>query len=254
MATQQLDLAKIKEIGRRTDASVNDIFLTLCGAALRRYLLDCDALPTRSLIAGVPVNLREEGQEGGNAVGYLWAVLDTELADPIERLEAVKKSMTAAKDHLRSMSPSVRSTFTMATMGSTIVTLLSGQGARLHPSMNVTISNVPGPKSRLYLNGAPMEAFYPISLAFQGLGLNITCISYDNRLNIGVVGAATVCRTYSTSPSTWPKPWTSSTLRRPRWPISRVERHFSRYGWACEHRAADRQVRADHARGRAARR
>jgi diacylglycerol O-acyltransferase len=188
VATQQLDLSRVKEIGRRSDASVNDIFLAVCGAALRRYLLDCDALPARSLIAGVPVNLREEGQEGGNAAGFLWATLGTDLSDPVERLEAVKKSMKAAKDHIRSMSGSVRSTFSMMTMGSTVVTLLSGQGARLRPSMNVTISNVPGPRSRLYLNGARLEAFYPVSLAFQGLGMNITCISYADRLNIGVVG------------------------------------------------------------------
>lgn len=86
------------------------------------------------------------------------------------------------------MPGSVRSTFSMVTIGPTIVTLLAGQGVRLHPSMNVTISNVPGPRSQLYLIGAPLEAFYPISLAFQGLGMNITCISYADRLNIGVVG------------------------------------------------------------------
>ena len=188
VATQQLDLPRVKDIGRRLDASVNDIFLAVCGAALRRYLLDCDALPTRSLIAGVPVNLREEGHQTSNAVGYVWAVLGTDLDDPIERLEAVKKSMMAAKDHLRGMSPAARSTFTMATMGSTIAALLSGHGDRLHPSMNVTISNVPGPSSRLYLNGAQMQAFYPISLAFQGLGMNITCFSYADQFNIGVIG------------------------------------------------------------------
>jgi diacylglycerol O-acyltransferase / wax synthase len=85
------------------------------------------------LIAGVPVNLREEGQEGGNAAGFLWALLGTDLTDPVERLEVVKKSMRAAKDHIRSMRGSVRSMFSMVTIGPTIVTLLAGQGARLHP-------------------------------------------------------------------------------------------------------------------------
>lgn len=54
--------------------------------------------------------------------------------------------------------------------------------------MNVTISNAPGPSSRLYLHGAQLEAFYPVSLAFRGPGTNITCISYAGQLNIGVVG------------------------------------------------------------------
>ena len=67
--------------------------------------------------------------------------------------------------------------------------LLSGQGARIkRPPMNVVLSNVPGPTEARYLAGARMDACYPVSLLFQGLGLNITCISYAGQLNIGVVG------------------------------------------------------------------
>ena len=188
VATQQLDLPRVKDIGRRLDASVNDIFLAVCGAALRRYLLDCDALPTRSLIAGVPVNLREEGHQTNNAVGYVWAAIGTDLDDPIERLEAVKKSMTAAKDHLRGMSPAARSTFTMATMGSTIAALLSGHGDRLHPSMNLTISNVPGPSSRLYLNGAHDAGLLPHLTRVPGPRHEHHLLSYADQFNIGAVG------------------------------------------------------------------
>ena len=56
------------------------------------------------------------------------------------------------------------------------------------PSMNVTISNVPGPSEVRYLAGAPMVACYPVSLLFQGLGLNMTCITYAGQFNVGVVG------------------------------------------------------------------
>lgn len=190
VATQQLDLSAIRDVAKREDASVNDIFLAVCGAALRRYLEDRDALPERPLIAGVPVNLREEGQEGGNAVGFLWSSLATDVADPIERLAAIRVSMGAAKDHLRSMPSAVRPTFTLLTMAPTVATVLSGQVTRLpRPPMNVTISNVPGPAETRYLDGARLEAFYPVSLPFQGLGLNITCVSYDGQLNIGVIGS-----------------------------------------------------------------
>jgi WS/DGAT/MGAT family acyltransferase len=190
VATQQLDMGRIREVAKCQDASVNDVFLAMCGAALRRYLSDRDALPERPLIAGVPVNLREEGQEGGNAVGFLWASLGTDVADPRERLEAIRRSMGAAKDHLRGIASPVRPAFTLLTMALPVTALISGQATHIpRPPMNVTISNVPGPAETRYLNGAGLEALYPVSLAFQGLGLNITCVSYDGRLNIGVIGS-----------------------------------------------------------------
>lgn len=189
VATQQLDLDRAKAVGKRSGVSVNDVFLAVCGDALRRYLIDHDGLPERSLVVGVPVSLREEGQEGGNAVGFVWSVLGSDIAGPVERLAAVHRSMKVAKDHLRTMAPSVRPAFTLMTMVLPVVVLLTGQGARIkRPSMNVTISNVPGPAETRYLADARMDACYPISLLFQGLGLNITCISYAGRLNVGVVG------------------------------------------------------------------
>ncbi|ETW26755.1 WS/DGAT/MGAT family O-acyltransferase [Mycobacterium gastri] len=190
VATQQLDMGRIREVAKRQQASVNDVFLAVCGAALRRYLIERDALPEQPLIAGVPVNLREEGQEGGNAVGFLWSSLGTDVADPRERLEAIRRSMGAAKEHLREIAGPVRPTFTLLTMALPLAALMSGQATRTpKPPMNVTISNVPGPAETLYLNGARLEALYPVSLAFQGLGLNVTCISYDGQLNIGVIGS-----------------------------------------------------------------
>ena len=112
------------------------------------------------------------------------------MSDEIERLAAIRVSMGAAKDHLRSMPSAVRPTFTLLTMAPTVATVLSGQVTRLpRPPMNVTISNVPGPAETRYLDGARLEAFYPVSLPFQGLGLNITCVSYDGQLNIGVIGS-----------------------------------------------------------------
>lgn len=189
VATQQFDMERLRAVGSRHGHSLNDVFLAVCGEALRRYLLDHDMLPNRSLVAGVPVSLREEGQEGGNAVGFVWAALGTDVTDPVERLETVHRSMTAAKDHLRAMAPSARPAFTLMTMALPTAVLLSGQASRLPlPSMNVTISNVPGPHEARYLGGARLDACYPMSLLFQGLGLNITCISYDGRLNVGVVG------------------------------------------------------------------
>ncbi len=190
VATQRLDLARVKAVAARTGASVNDVFLAICSSALRRHLADSGDLPDRSLIAGVPVSLRADvgDDESGNAVGFLWSVLGTELAQPLARLAAVRQSMQASKQHLQALPGAVRPLFTMMTLTPAIAVLLSGQGARLRPSMNVVISNVPGPAKPLYLGRARMEAIYPVSIPLQGLGLNITCLSYDGQFTVGFTG------------------------------------------------------------------
>lgn len=189
VATQQIELERVRRVAKRYDVSVNDVFLAVCSAALRRHLQASGELPEQSMIAGVPVSLRELGDESGNAVGFIWTSLATEVSDPRERLAAINASMDATKTHLRSLPAKLRPAFTMGTMTPAITVLMSGQGARLRPPMNVTISNVPGPEEQLYLGGAQLEALYPVSIAFQGQGLNITCISFAGQLNIGFTGS-----------------------------------------------------------------
>jgi hypothetical protein len=118
----------------------------------------------------------------------MWSTLGTDVPDPLARLKAIHESMVASKSHLNSMSPSARKAFTMVTMTPVIAVLMSGLGARVRPPMNVTISNVPGPREAVYLNGARLEAFYPISIPVQGQALNITCVTYDGKFNIGFTG------------------------------------------------------------------
>lgn len=190
VATQSLDIASIKAISKRSGTSLNDVFLALCSSAIRRHLLSSNDLPDQPLVSGVPVSLREPGDaDSSNAVGFLWASLATNKDDPLDRLQAIHDSMQASKNHLLSLPPKARSVYTMATMTPAIGVLMLGLGAKIRPPMNVTISNVPGPADSLFLNGARMEALYPVSLPFQGQGLNITCISYDGKLNVGFVGS-----------------------------------------------------------------
>ena len=189
VATQLLDLQRIQALAIKAESSVNDIFLTLCSSALRKHLISQGALPDDSLVAAVPVSLREPGVDGGNAVGFLWASLASDLLDPLARLHAIRASMQASKSHLRSLPPQARSFYTMLTMAPAIGAMLSGLGARVRPPMNLTISNVPGPEQRLYLSGADLEAIYPISVPLQGQGLNITCISYAGALDVGFTGS-----------------------------------------------------------------
>ena len=105
------------------------------------------------------------------------------------RLKAITTSMRHAKDHLQSLPRSALTQYTMLVMAPYILSLVTGIGGRTRPVFNVTISNVPGPDKPLYFQGAMLEAMYPISLLAHGGALNITCVSYDGKLNFGFTGA-----------------------------------------------------------------
>jgi diacylglycerol O-acyltransferase len=189
-ATQQYELERIKGLARAAECTLNDMVLYLSGTALRRYLAEHARVPDRPLTAGIPVNLREEGDESvGTAIGMMVAELGTNIANPRERLEAIKRSTAEAKRHLRELPPEARTSYTLLINGPYIAGLLAGLGGRAPVPFSVGISNVPGPTERLYFNGARLDALFPLSLLLHGNALNITCVSYAGTLNFGFTGA-----------------------------------------------------------------
>jgi diacylglycerol O-acyltransferase len=189
-ATQQYDLDLIKSLAKAADSTLNDLVLYLCGSALRRYLGEHGRVPDRPLTTGIPVNLREASDQSmGTVVGVMVAELGTNIADPKERLEAVKRSTEAAKRHLADVPPAGRSAYTLLITGPYVAGLIAGLGGRSPVPFNVGISNVPGPREPLFFNGSRLDAMFPLSLLFHGNALNITCVSYAGTLNFGFTGA-----------------------------------------------------------------
>jgi WS/DGAT/MGAT family acyltransferase len=190
-AAQSWPLDDIKSVGRATGATVNDVVLAMCGSALREYLLSCDALPAESLVAMTPVSLRDASDTSeatGNAVGAILARLATDVADPAERLEQVKASMKLGKDTMAGMSPlqaTAMSALVMAPLG---LAAMGGLARLSPPPFNLVISNLPGPRRTLYLNGATLEGLYPMSIPTAGQALNITVTSYRGSLDFGLTG------------------------------------------------------------------
>lgn len=190
VSTQSLPIVRIKRIGDTAGVSINDVFLSLCSTALRRHLQSLGSLPKQSLTAAVPVSLREDGDsKSANAIGFVWSSLATDRDDPLSRLQAIARSMRASKAYLKSMPSSMRLPVTsMLAVPGTVLGML-GIAHRMKPAMNVVISNVPGPGKTLYLGSARLDAIYPVSIPSQGQALNITCVSYAGRLNIGFTGS-----------------------------------------------------------------
>lgn len=188
-ATQYYELARIKAVAKATNTTVNDVFLDLCAGSMRRYLEEIQALPNQPLTAGVPVSIRPaDDADSGNAISFIIANLNTQLGDSLKRLAAISESSNIAKDKLQAMPKASLTNYTMLFMAPYILSLLTGLGGRTKPMFNVTISNVPGPASHLYFNGAKLEQMYPISLLSHGQALNITVVSYAGQFNVGFTG------------------------------------------------------------------
>lgn len=188
-ATQQFELARMKALAEAAGCTINDIVLAVCGGALRRFLDDSGDLPEASLTAGIPVSVRPKDDEGsGNAITFIIASLGTDIEDPLERLAAVRASVQAAKEHVRSLPRAAMMQYTIALMGPTILSLLSGLGGRTRPVFNITISNVPGPDKPLYFRGAELLGTFPVSIVTHGQALNITCHSYAGKMAFGFTG------------------------------------------------------------------
>jgi diacylglycerol O-acyltransferase / wax synthase len=188
-ATQQMSTERLRALGKRAGGTVNDVILALCGAALRRLLLDLDALPGPPLIAMLPVNVRpKDDPGGGNALGAILASLGTDIEDPAERLASIIASTTRAKDQLRGMSRQAIMQYAALLMAPLALQLATGTAGRTRPTFNVVISNVPGPSDTLYFRGARLEGLYPLSIPFHGYALNITISGYTDTLNFGFTG------------------------------------------------------------------
>jgi len=173
--------------------TVNDVVMAMCGGALRRYLLEHDALPKEPVVAGVPVSVRTEEQAGdlGNRVSTMFAPLPTHLETAELRLQAAHEAMRGAKEQHQAMPADLLADVTQ--FAAPAVAARAAQlAARLRlveqvRPFNLIVSNVPGPNIPLYLAGVPLQAYYPVSAIADGQGLNITVLGYLGQLHFGVL-------------------------------------------------------------------
>lgn len=190
VATQMYEQQRLKRVAKAAGVTMNDVALCISASALRQYLLERNELPARTLTAGLPVSVRDDEQIG-NAIAFIIAKLHTEMADPLERLQAIHRSTTLAKERLQGLPTRLtREIFGTVLMAPYMGQLALNRAGKRAPIYNVVISNVPGPRETLYLDGARMEAFYPISATLDGQALNITFLSYAGRCSVGF----TACR------------------------------------------------------------
>ncbi|WP_372735862.1 wax ester/triacylglycerol synthase family O-acyltransferase [Nocardioides sp.] len=194
VALVDMSLEDIKDVKTSTGATVNDVVLAVAGGALRSYLADRDELPETSLLATVPMSVRETSKRevGANKVSALFTRLGTDLADPIERLGLLASSNRFAKEHAQAISAdSLQDWAEFAaprTFGLAVRAYASLRLAEKHPVVhNLVISNVPGPPIPLYFMGAQILALVPLGPVFHGAGLNVTVMSNNGKVHVGII-------------------------------------------------------------------
>lgn len=190
-----LPLAEVKAVGKASGATINDVVVSLCAGGLRRWLLDRGALPEVPLTAMIPVSLRtgDESEQWTNRVSGTLAALPTDVDGPRERLAAAHDALDVAKNLFRALPGGLTPEF--VDLGTPVgVSAISRAVTRWstlgRAPFNVIVSNVPGPSEPLYMGGAPMTHYVPVSAIGDGMGLNITVQSYVDQLDLGLLACA----------------------------------------------------------------
>ncbi len=188
----QVSLDDVKTVKNAFGVKVNDVVICLVAGAVREHLTFKGELPEEPLLAMIPVSVRTEEERGtfGNKVSAMIVPLPTHIDDPAERLEFIHSVMGAAKDSHDALPAEALRDLTdfvppaLHARAARVVTTVAGRFTR--PPWNVIISNVPGPPIDLYFAGAKLEAMYPLSIISDGIGLNVTIMSYRNSIDIGI--------------------------------------------------------------------
>jgi WS/DGAT/MGAT family acyltransferase len=191
-------LQDIRDIRKRVPgATVNDVILTVCSGAMRRYLEHHDELPDETLSAMAPISVRtkEDAGSAGNIISTMSVILHSDEPDPLKRLEKIHETTKASKATAAAVGAR-----TMTDIGQFMPGMLAGLAARaytrlglanrIRPFLNTVITNVPGPQVPLYFTGAKMVSLYGIGPILDGMGLIHPVFSYSGRVSISV----TACR------------------------------------------------------------
>jgi WS/DGAT/MGAT family acyltransferase len=195
-AAVTVPLKELKALGRAHGATLNDMVLMLCSSALRRFYAKRRTLPRKSLIAAVPISLREKGDtRADNQASMSFISLGTHIADPAQRLAHVMAATAAMKATMGSLKSILPTDFPSLGVPWLIEAAAALYGKakvadRIPQVANVVISNVPGPPVPLYMAGARMLTNYPTSIIVHGMALNITVQSYAQSLDFGLMADA----------------------------------------------------------------
>jgi WS/DGAT/MGAT family acyltransferase len=193
VAFGSLSLDAVRAVRREFGTTVNDVVVSICAGAVREWLIERDALPDDPLVAMIPMSVRKRDERGtwGNRISMMIVPIPTDEPDPRRRLQRTHDLLRRAKER-HSALPANLLTDATAFIPPAVAALAARNTvdilSRTRPPLNLVISNVPGPRTSLYCAGAELQANFPVSVIVDGVGLNITVVSYKDRVDFGIVG------------------------------------------------------------------
>jgi diacylglycerol O-acyltransferase len=190
--TASVPLSALASVAKHHKVSINDVLLTMVGSAARQYLIDHDTLPKRSLTAELPVDTSSE-EDAGALQGNRWAMLTTTLAtdqpDIVQRLHAIRASMSVAKeirkargDLMQRWAQYINFPLLQKLVTGVVESRLASMG--LFPAIGA--SNVKGPDPAPVVGELRLCDFYSVG-PLNHNGLNVTAWSYAGRFNISLL-------------------------------------------------------------------
>jgi WS/DGAT/MGAT family acyltransferase len=181
-----IPLPEVKAVGHALGCTVNDMLLSAFAGALKTYLEakgdDTAGVEVRAL---APIDLRPPGRAKtlGNQFGIVAVELPVGMANPLARLEEVRRRMLALK---RSYEPVV-------TLG--LITAL-GYGPKMAQDRlfdlllsraTAVMTNVPGPQRPLWLGGGAIDQIMFWVPQSGEIGMGVSLLSFNNRVQLGLI-------------------------------------------------------------------
>ncbi|MBV8463566.1 MAG: DUF1298 domain-containing protein, partial [Acidimicrobiales bacterium] len=198
IAYAAVSLDDVKALKNELGTTVNDVVLAICTGALRRFLVDGEELPDRPLVAVVPVSVRnDEVTTGSNQVSAMFVQLPSHLDEPLDRLSAIREGTQSAKEEHNALGADLLinwAEYAAPNVFAAAARFYTGMGLanRHRPIANLVVSNVPGPDFPLYLGGAELVAGFPLGPVMDGMGVNVTIMSYRGVLYWGIIACPEV--------------------------------------------------------------
>jgi diacylglycerol O-acyltransferase len=189
-ATATLSLAEIKETAKHLGVTFNDVVLAIAAGGLRELLLRYDGSADRPIIATVPVSTDKSAERiTGNEISGITVSLPVHIDDPLERVELTSLSTKRAKEDHDLLGPELQGRLMDYLPPPLAPAMFRRQSTRADHNrlMNVAVSNVPGPRRRGHLGGAPVSEIYSVGVLSAGSAFNMTVWSYVDQLDIAVL-------------------------------------------------------------------
>jgi diacylglycerol O-acyltransferase / wax synthase len=193
-ASVDIPLEDVKLVRQVFECTVNDVILAGVAGGLCRLLEGRGEEHEAPLVAMVPVSTRPEGQGEalGNQISGMLVSLATDVEDPVLRLDAIAESSAVAKDQEqlhRGRFVGDLAQIAPPGLGSRLARAVAGTRLfdRMRPAFNVTVSGLRGPDFPLFCAGSRVATMFPVGPIAEGIGLNVTVITYLDTLYFGLL-------------------------------------------------------------------